>query len=287
VHPADLSTRFWARIVAAQSKLANFSVTDAAQLLDLPLERPVPGPLPRHLMAALIMARGQISVISGDATALRRVEQQCLREGLHGMAAMYAAFRSDLAGDRRMAAALFARAADDPPSPDPGMRPIALVCEAQLRDVQGEHEIAATRLHQAIIETAGRRNGVAFLGWSRQGTSVSTLLAQSPDREHAAWARALATAAAERPELISVMSVVTLTPQEREGLPEASAPPELSTRQRDVLRELARGSTYADISANLFISENTVKSHVAGLYARLGVRRRSDALALAREWHLL
>lgn len=54
-----------------------------------------------------------------------------------------------------------------------------------------------------------------------------------------------------------------------------------------MLRELARGSTYADIGANLFISENTVKSQVAGLYAKLGVSRRSEALALARKWHLL
>ena len=57
----------------------------------------------------------------------------------------------------------------------------------------------------------------------------------------------------------------------------------LSPRERDVLYELARGSTYADIAANLFVSENTVKTHVSSLYGKLSVNRRSAALAAARD----
>jgi DNA-binding NarL/FixJ family response regulator len=63
--------------------------------------------------------------------------------------------------------------------------------------------------------------------------------------------------------------------------------PVLSPRERDVLYELARGSTYADIAANLFVSENTVKTHVSSLYGKLSVNRRSAALAAARSMHLL
>ena len=63
--------------------------------------------------------------------------------------------------------------------------------------------------------------------------------------------------------------------------------PTLSPRERDVLHELARGSTYADIAANLFVSENTVKTHVSSLYAKLSVNRRSAALAAARAMNLL
>jgi DNA-binding NarL/FixJ family response regulator len=61
----------------------------------------------------------------------------------------------------------------------------------------------------------------------------------------------------------------------------------LSLRERDVLLGLARGSTYADIAANLYVSENTVKTHVSSLYAKLAVGRRSDALAVARTLRLL
>ena len=50
---------------------------------------------------------------------------------------------------------------------------------------------------------------------------------------------------------------------------------------------LARGATYADIARSLDLSENTVKRHVSSLYSKLGVRRRSDALAVARAKHLL
>ena len=63
--------------------------------------------------------------------------------------------------------------------------------------------------------------------------------------------------------------------------------PTLSPRERDVLYELARGSTYADIAANLFVSENTVKTHVSSLYGKLSVNRRSAALAAARGMNLL
>ena len=49
-----------------------------------------------------------------------------------------------------------------------------------------------------------------------------------------------------------------------------------------MLRELARGSTYALIAANLYVSENTVKTHVGGLSASFAATRRSEALATAR-----
>jgi len=72
--------------------------------------------------------------------------------------------------------------------------------------------------------------------------------------------------------------------------PAASTVYELTAAGRSlkpVLHELARGSTYADIAANLFVSENTVKPHVSSLYAKLSVNRRSAALAAARSMNLL
>ena len=45
--------------------------------------------------------------------------------------------------------------------------------------------------------------------------------------------------------------------------------------------------TYADIAASLFVSENTVKTHVSSLYGKLGAARRSEALATARNLHLV
>ena len=82
-------------------------------------------------------------------------------------------------------------------------------------------------------------------------------------------------------------SPMTALPHERAQLPAGALAPTLSPRERDVLFELARGSTYADIAATLFVSENTVKTHVSSLYSKLSVNRRSAALAVARSMHLL
>jgi LuxR family transcriptional regulator, maltose regulon positive regulatory protein len=56
----------------------------------------------------------------------------------------------------------------------------------------------------------------------------------------------------------------------------------LTDREADVLRELALGGSYLDVARALYVTENTVKTHVASLYRKLGVDRRADALRQAR-----
>jgi DNA-binding CsgD family transcriptional regulator len=52
----------------------------------------------------------------------------------------------------------------------------------------------------------------------------------------------------------------------------------LSTRERQILNMIRKGMTNADIAKELFISENTVKSHVSRLFKKLGITRRRDIL---------
>ncbi|GGN97013.1 DNA-binding response regulator [Microbispora bryophytorum] len=57
----------------------------------------------------------------------------------------------------------------------------------------------------------------------------------------------------------------------------------LSNREVEVVRAVARGRTNQEIAAELFISLSTVKSHVAGIQAKLGLRNRVEIAAWAWE----
>ena len=57
--------------------------------------------------------------------------------------------------------------------------------------------------------------------------------------------------------------------------------PQLSEREREVLRLLAEGFRSEEIAQRLFISEHTVRAHVAKATTRLGARTRTQAVAIA------
>lgn len=72
-----------------------------------------------------------------------------------------------------------------------------------------------------------------------------------------------------------------------ESPPPAELVDPLTDREQDVLRHLSRGLSNRAIARSLFVSGETVKTHLKHVYAKLGVSNRSDAVARARELGLL
>ena len=57
----------------------------------------------------------------------------------------------------------------------------------------------------------------------------------------------------------------------------------LTTREQEVLEELARGETNKEIAAALYISENTVSYHMKNILSKLHLRNRTQVVAWALE----
>jgi DNA-binding CsgD family transcriptional regulator len=82
---------------------------------------------------------------------------------------------------------------------------------------------------------------------------------------------------------VGIRAFAVPKPKPFDGNPQAQAALGISPRELDVLKEIATGRSNKEIAAQLNVSPNTVKTHVAQLFEKLGAKRRTDAIAKARE----
>ena len=161
---------------------------------------------------------------------------------------------------------------DDAPEVD------VVVCDIQMPGVDG---ITATK---KVTEAGGppvliltTYDTQADILAAVEAGAMGYLLKDSPEQElHQA---VLNTAARQRtlaPEVINFLA-------QRVGQPEQS----LSTRELEILRALATGSSNKELANQLFISEATVKTHLIHIYQKLGVDTRTAAVTVARERKLI
>ena len=78
-----------------------------------------------------------------------------------------------------------------------------------------------------------------------------------------------------------------LSPEVAQLLADDEPIADLSPRQRQILESITRGLSNAQIALLLGISPESVKTHVANLFGKIGAANRSEAVAIALRAHLL
>ncbi|NUO56151.1 MAG: response regulator transcription factor [Hamadaea sp.] len=164
--------------------------------------------------------------------------------------------------------------------------PDVLLVEARLprRDgVAVAREVAVARLPVGVLVLTGEPVGDHAVGALRAG--ARGLVAQDAPAEDLVGAvRAVAAGhAAISPVLLGQLlaQFAALPVAAADGVPEGL--PGLTDREREVLTQVARGLSNAEIARVLTVSETTVKTHVGHVLTKLKLRDRVQAVVYAYE----
>jgi LuxR family transcriptional regulator, maltose regulon positive regulatory protein len=148
----------------------------------------------------------------------------------------------------------------------------AWLLDALASDALADRDRAAASLERAL--TLAEREGLRR-GFLDAGAPARSLLARYRHRIPTCWSYL--------DELLQASAEAA----------RATAPPpptlieQLTERERTVLRYLPSLMTYEEIASDLYVSVNTIKSHVHGIFRKLGAAGRRQAVRSARELQLL
>jgi LuxR family transcriptional regulator, maltose regulon positive regulatory protein len=134
--------------------------------------------------------------------------------------------------------------------------------------IQSDHAYEAFSSLEQALATAQESGSYRPLGHA--SPEVHALLAEQIDRLSA---------------YRDVVDTVLAYAYDSTSVPNQPSP--LTARELDILRELPTLDRVDEIAANLLISTNTVKTHIRGIYSKLGVRSRKEAVAIARKRGIL
>ncbi|MFE1793464.1 LuxR C-terminal-related transcriptional regulator [Streptomyces sp. NPDC059525] len=254
----DLDLLIERSVLRAQLETARGAWDAARTHLDGHLEGPAaasPGPAARlavaHATAAL--ARGDLDAA---ATALDQVGT------------------GDAMPSHTVALAQVRAAADHPAQ---ALRLIETAEESDALTVSDRVRLLLLRAHQALLD--GHEDRARDLLVQALDTARPEGL-RRPFTEAGPWVRHLAAGLDGRSGSYTWL-----------GAPHAPADrpvvEQLSPREREVLQQVARMMSTDEVAAELQLSVNTVKTHLRGIYRKLCVSRRRDAVERARELHML
>ncbi|GAA2392218.1 LuxR family transcriptional regulator [Streptomyces coeruleofuscus] len=147
----------------------------------------------------------------------------------------------------------------------------AALVRAQAAERAGDTATARRLVAQALLDARRERLRRPFLD---AGAWIRPLLATAPlDELAGGWLTPGPLRGGEQPAMGTPRSPLVAV--------------ELSGRECDVLERLAGMMSTEEIAADLYVSVNTVKTHLKSVYRKLAVNRRSDAVRRARDLGLL
>jgi DNA-binding NarL/FixJ family response regulator len=204
-----------------------------------------------------------------------------------------------IADDQQLIRAGFARLLD----PEPGIevvgeaadgreavelcrstRPDVVLMDVRMPVLDGiaaTREVAASTGARVVVLTTYDRDEYVFA--ALEAGASGFLLKDAPPEElvraiHVVAAGESLLAPAVTTRLVS--ELVTLRARHRDAARQLDR---LTAREREVLPLVARGCSNAEIAARLHLGETTVKTHVASILDKLGVRDRVQAVVFAYE----
>jgi LuxR family transcriptional regulator, maltose regulon positive regulatory protein len=147
----------------------------------------------------------------------------------------------------------------------------ALLLSAEVADVQGEETTAVEAATRAVQLAATEGIVLPFIATTprvgkllHRHPALSDLWPAPVEDTQERWARQLPTNAAKK---------------------DLAEP--LTEREESILKWLTTTMTMAEIATELYVSTNTVKTHVAAIYRKLEASNRREAIARGRQLHLI
>lgn len=162
-------------------------------------------------------------------------------------------------------------------------RPELVLMDVRMRRVDG---VTATRLLRAVADEPPVLVLTTFddddaLWGAVDAGAAGFILKDATAEDLIAAARAVAGGAAWLDPKVAPRVLSAARANARRRPAEPARLEELTGREHDVLRHMARGATNAEIAAALIVGEATVKSHVGAIFSKLGVRDRAAAIVFA------
>lgn len=156
----------------------------------------------------------------------------------------------------------------------------------------GESWVAAVAASRDAVRLAGRGAGVIEQA-AAAITAARALRRASPEEPSAAddlvaRTRALLRRCADPgPVVLAWLAAEPAAVGRPTAGPSTDGPPPLTEREIDILALLPGPMTQRDLAAALFVSPNTLKTHLRSIYRKLGAQSRADAVLRARRAGLL